>query len=254
MQTTNGVRPRAREIRVRVRDGHLRSPVDYAHDKIAAVLDHAPEPVLFTCIRLTGHGDPAAPRPVVAQVNLDLRGRKVRVCVAAATPHEAVDLLAAKLRRRLERLSPAGWRRRDAEPARPVPYVDRPPDTRKIIRHKSFTARALTIDEAAQQMDLMDYDFHLFTEEGSGQDALVYRAGPTGYRLAQVEPAPEWLSPYTVPLTTSPARAPLLSTKEAVERLNLIGLPFLFYLDGENLRGCVLYRRYDGHYGLITPG
>lgn len=29
--------------------------------------------------------------------------------------------------------------------------------------------------------------------------------------------------------------------------------PFVFYLDRERRRGALLYHRYDGHYGLITP-
>ncbi|MBO1414556.1 sigma 54 modulation/S30EA ribosomal C-terminal domain-containing protein, partial [Streptomyces sp. FH025] len=29
--------------------------------------------------------------------------------------------------------------------------------------------------------------------------------------------------------------------------------PFVFYTDTSTGRGNVLYRRYDGHYGLITP-
>ena len=29
--------------------------------------------------------------------------------------------------------------------------------------------------------------------------------------------------------------------------------PFLFFLDPEQGRGALLYHRYDGHYGLITP-
>jgi len=231
----------------------MHGAVDYARDKVDAVLDHAPEPVLFTCIRLTGHGGPTSRRPVVAQVNLDLRGRKIRVSVVAATPREAVDLLATKLRHRLERLTrPHTWRR-VGKPVRPAPYVERAPDARRIIRYKSFTVPPITIDEAACQMDLMDYDFHLFTEEGSGQDSLVYRAGPTGYRLVQARPAADdRLGPYAVPLTISAVPAARLSTIEAVERLNLIGLPFLFFLDRERSRGSVLYRRYDGHYGLIT--
>ena len=51
----------------------------------------------------------------------------------------------------------------------------------------------------------------------------------------------------------STVATPLLDTTEAVERLRLTGLPFLFYLDGDHASGCVLYHRYDGHYGLIDP-
>jgi hypothetical protein len=37
---------------------------------------------------------------------------------------------------------------------------------------------------------------------------------------------------------------------EALDRIRLAGLPFLFYLGGDRRRGCVLYVRYDG---LIDP-
>ncbi|MGF6887446.1 hypothetical protein ABIA39_005955 [Nocardia sp. GAS34] len=31
------------------------------------------------------------------------------------------------------------------------------------------------------------------------------------------------------------------------------GWPFVFFRDPACHRGCVLYHRYDGHYGLLTP-
>jgi hypothetical protein len=31
----------------------------------------------------------------------------------------------------------------------------------------------------------MDYDVHLFTDAATGEDAVVYRAGPSGLRLAR---------------------------------------------------------------------
>lgn len=102
------------------------------------------------------------------------------------------------------------------------------------------------------EMEDMDYDFHLFTELGSEQDSVLYRT-PDGYRMAQIDPHPEELAEHFVPVTVSERPTPVLTTAEAAERLGTLGLPFLFYLDGERGRGAVLYRRYDGHYGLITP-
>ena len=32
-----------------------------------------------------------------------------------------------------------------------------------------------------------------------------------------------------------------------------LGFPFLFFIDAAPGRASVLYHRYDGHYGLITP-
>jgi hypothetical protein len=51
----------------------------------------------------------------------------------------------------------------------------------------------------------------------------------------------------------STQNAPQLSAAEAIDRLNLSGQPFLLYADAATGRGRVLYRRYDGHYGLIQP-
>jgi Sigma 54 modulation/S30EA ribosomal protein C terminus len=39
--------------------------------------------------------------------------------------------------------------------------------------------------EAVAVMDAMDYDVHLFTDAETGEDAVVYRAGPAGLRLAR---------------------------------------------------------------------
>ena len=83
---------------------------------------------------------------------------------------------------------------------------------------------------------------------------VLYRGGPTGYRLALVAPAPaDQLSPFELPVTISPQPAPCLTDEEAAERLGLLGLPFLFFIDAAEGRASVLYHRYDGHYGLITP-
>jgi hypothetical protein len=51
----------------------------------------------------------------------------------------------------------------------------------------------------------------------------------------------------------SPVPAPCLAVSEAIERLELAGQPFVFFIDPDTERGTVLYHRYDGHYGLITP-
>jgi hypothetical protein len=103
-------------------------------------------------------------------------------------------------------------------------------------------------------MDLLDYDFHLFTEQGTGTAAVLYRTGTTGHRLALVAPAlADELSPYALPVDISRHPVPCLTEEEAANRLSLLGQPFLFFIDAAQGRAGVLYHRYDGHYGLITP-
>jgi hypothetical protein len=247
--------------------GQLPGAAEYARDKIGGLGRLTHEPVLYARVKLTRHPDPAVERPVIAQASLDVNGRLVRVQVEDATARDAIDRLESRLRHRLERIAehwearrgkapaagPHEWRHQ-SEPAQRPHYFPRPEDERQIIRRKSFTLAPCTVDEAAVEMDLLDYDFHLFTEKGTGTASVLYRGGPTGYRLAQVKPVPATqLAHFELPVTISPQPSPCLTVEQATERLGLLGLPFLFFIDAAQGRASVLYHRYDGHYGLIAP-
>ena len=243
------------------------SPEDsrYAQTKVAAVSDRIREPVLFARVKLTQSTDPAVRRSASAQANLDVDGRLVRAQVDGETMREAVDRLVNRLRKRLAKLDehwearrggmpqpwPEEWRH-GSEPTHRPAHFPRPADEREVIRHKSYAVPWETPDEAVFEMESMDYDFHLFTDVTTGEDSVVYRADPTGYRLAQLHPRPE-PGPVAASLTVSTVPAPSLSLAEAKQRLDLTDLPFLFFADPATGRGTVLYHRYDGHYGLITP-
>jgi ribosome-associated translation inhibitor RaiA len=247
--------------------GRLPGAGDYARTKIGELGRLTHEPVLHAHVKLGEHGDPAVARRVIAQANLDVNGRPLRAQVEGVTAREAIDRLEARLRRQLERgaehweakrggmprRGPHEWRH-ESEPTHRPEYFPRPESDRRVMRHKSYSVPTCTVDEAALQMQELDYDFHLFTEEGTRQESMLYREGPTGYRLAQVIPAAaEALAPFQIPLTISPQPAPRANIDQAIERIGLLGLPFLFFVDTAHDRGSVLYHRYDGHYGLITP-
>lgn len=237
-----------------------------ARRKVEALVQYANEPVLHARVRLTRSHDPAIERAVIAQGNVDLNGRLVRAQVAAPTAHEAVELLAKRLRRRLDRMArhwearrgsmpnsaPHEWRHA-SEPMQRPGYYPRPEAERQVVRHKTFAPTRVTPDEAAFGMDLLDYDFYLFTDAQTGQDCVIYRAEPTGYRLAQAAGGQARIERWGVPLTVSTRPAPSLTLAEAKRRLDATGVPFLFFAEPISGRGRVLYRRYDGHYGLIRP-
>jgi ribosome-associated translation inhibitor RaiA len=257
---------RIADVELVERGGVPAAALHRAEAKITAVARYTDEPILRVRVRLTAAPDPAVADRVRAQANLNVNGRLVRAQVAAPTPDQAISRLQRRLRRRLSGMArgwearrgrqpaarAAGWRH-GSRPSRRPAYYPRPAEQRQVVRHKTFEFARASVDEAALDLDLLDYDFHLFTEEGTGADSVLYRAGATGYRLAQVRPDPGRVPPAVVPLTVSDQPAPRLRLSEAVARLNLSGQPFLFYADPATGRGRVLYRRYDGHYGLITP-
>jgi ribosome-associated translation inhibitor RaiA len=238
---------------------------EYAQTRIAGLAERAHEPIEFGRARLTQSGDPANERPAEVQANLDLNGRVVRAHVAAATMTEAIELAQERLAHQLDHLArrhPST--RRDAsaknepehewwhghEPTQRPSYYPRPAEERRIVREKSFALEPETREDAAADMDLLDYDFYLFSDADTGMESVIYRAGNTGYRLASAAPPPKHPSDR---VTVSPQPGQRLSVAEARDRLELAGWPFVFFVDNGDGQASVLYHRYDGHYGLLKP-
>ncbi|HEX8859336.1 MAG TPA: HPF/RaiA family ribosome-associated protein [Actinomycetes bacterium] len=77
----------------------------YARHKIGQLAKLAPGPVLSAEVKFDQAPDPAVQRPALVQATLDVNGRLVRAKVAARRFDEAIDLLEARLRHRLEHLA-----------------------------------------------------------------------------------------------------------------------------------------------------
>ncbi|WP_067697489.1 sigma 54 modulation/S30EA ribosomal C-terminal domain-containing protein [Nocardia jejuensis] len=127
------------------------------------------------------------------------------------------------------------------ELSRPWPDPSRPnlavvTEPRPIVRRKDCRLQVMTSVVAAQVLDAMDYDAHLFVDAETGTDAVVCWTGPLGVRTVRRHRDP----------------VPTLLDDEAGARLCLSGLPYLFYTDPDSRRGRLLYRRFDGDLSLVT--
>jgi ribosome-associated translation inhibitor RaiA len=225
--------------------------VRYAQHSVAHVIELIDEPRVLARVKLTAADDPARELPAMAEALLEMDGKTVRAHVAGHTMSETVDLLADRLRRQVGarthrrlavRRRSAGGHRPAAKPTGDLPthprvYCPRPVGARQIVRHKSYDLRPLTPAQAQEEMLRLDYDFHLFTDALSGEDSIVFRRPAGGSAVRSL---------------TSPHPAPAMDESEAAARLDLINGRFLFYRDADSGRAAVMYRRYDGHYGVIT--
>ncbi|WP_042421515.1 sigma 54 modulation/S30EA ribosomal C-terminal domain-containing protein [Streptacidiphilus anmyonensis] len=212
------------------------------------------------------HGEEA--EQTLCQVDAEVDGRRVRVQRLAADARLAGDRLVEGLRQRIAEVSlewrPRPWTERaDApeelpaatrEEARPATagWAERAGRAMMpaIARIKEPLLVWCAPEVAVRTLDAMDYQAHLFTDPSTEQDSVVYRAGPTGYRLAST--APESAPRYNPSLLTlCPRPAPRLTDHEAVERCEQSELSALFYADPDSGRGRLLYRRFDGRFGLV---
>jgi ribosome-associated translation inhibitor RaiA len=238
---------------------------EYVEAKISHLPGLVGAPVLFARVVLTQHEDPARERPASAKGEVDVNGRVVQAHVAAATMHEAIDLLDARLRERIERFAhrqqskhrrgrspdPSQWHHGDRETSRPA-YFPRPIEEREVVRTKTYAVDAMTPDEAAFDLEMLDHDFYLFVNLETGEDNVIARAGDAGFVLSEPSASCS-LTDTAAPIAHLDHRPPVAATAEAVDLLELGGLRHLFFLDPDDGRGRVLYHRYDGHYGLIEP-
>ncbi|MCZ2527758.1 sigma 54 modulation/S30EA ribosomal C-terminal domain-containing protein [Streptomyces sp. HB2AG] len=241
---------RAEAVGTPVREGLTATVGTWLGECIARLAAGAQASVAAVRIRLT----PAAgPAPLVAQVNAEISGRRIRVQVAAPHLNALLDRLAGRLAKCFAQASrgwsPRPWPDPEGAAVRAVPQV-LPGVEPRIVRVKAPQLVWCSPAVAAMTMDAMDYDVHLFTDPDTERDAVVYRVGPTGYRVARtVAAGPPQRS--GVPLTLSAHGVPRLDEAQAVERLRRTESPFLFFARPGSDRGRVLYRRFDGHYGLI---
>lgn len=190
--------------------------------------------------------------PMLVQVNLRVLGTPTRI--QTMVPGKGVVLPAVdRLDKQISRLSGPWQPWTLPDPTRSALAA---PGEGAVARRKPYSLATADVRVAVASMDAMDYDVHLFTDAETGEDAIVYRAARSGLRLARQRhqhlprlPNP----PRALPLTVPPSPPPALPEAEAVKRLCEHGLPFLFFTDLADGRGHLLYRRYDGDLGLISP-
>jgi ribosome-associated translation inhibitor RaiA len=235
-----------------------------AMKRVGSVIELVGAPILFVRVRLS-QAAPQRSRPALAQATLDLNGDLIRAQVAADTMTEAIDLLADRLRdqiqhraerRRARRATgriaqPGEWRRGDLRNSRSL-FAERPVDERELVRRKTFAIDPATPDEAAADMEQLDYDFWLFRDLASDAEAVLEHVDGS-YRLQRARPVGAEAGPLAIDLTVVEQPPPTATLVEAIAQLEDGGQRFVFFVDAETGRGSVVYRRFDGNYGSLSP-
>jgi ribosomal subunit interface protein len=243
--TTHGVVPEAAK--------------QYATDKITALARFTRKPILFAQVRLTLEPNPARERPAIVEATLDVNGQAVRGHLAGHDFFEAIDLLDGRLRRQLDRHESRQLNRIHESngdlAAPPLEYAERAVEDREVVRHKTFAMSPIRCDEAAFDLDMLGHSFYLYVDLNTGADSVIYHSEEDGHlELMQASDGPvEVPQPCAADVRAGRTRPPELTLFDAEERLDAAHEPFVFFVNTETGRGNVVYRRLDGHYGLITP-
>lgn len=224
--------------------------VDEADEAIAALLTRSGKDVSDVRVRIAGAN--CSNGPGLVQINLTVGEIPTRVQVSGRSISDAIEAATQRMEWKLRLLVPvvsselAAWPDRHRRPfAIALPG--------QITRLKSVPLVTITPAAASTALVAMDYNAHLFTDKEHGEDAIVYRGGPSGLRLSRqrsMRPPTDQTMPAII---VHPQRSPTMTSEEAVDWLVGHHLPHVFFTEHTSGRGALLYRRYDGNLTLVTP-
>ena len=255
------------EVDVTARGEVPESAREYAVERIGRLEQVVESPGMRARVVLNQEANPRIERPARAEGEISLNGPVVRASVADIDASAAINQLATRLERQLRRFvdrraergrrpaerEPGEWRHGDLGSNRPERFR-RDPAEREIVRRKTFATRPLSVADAADEMELLDHDFYLFTEAESGLEAVCYHRddgrlgviGPRGIGWEGSEDADGIVREET---RVSGATA----LQDAIAEMGELNHRFMYFINDAQDRGNVIYLRYDGHYGLIEP-
>jgi len=229
----------------------------HATGKVRDLCELGHEPVLSAVVKLRLRESSSDSLAAIAEATLDLNGVPIRAHASGDTIMEAIDRLDERLGRRLRRhRKRLESRRRDHEPE-PVAshpgFTSIPSDEREVVRHKSLAMHPMTVEEAADEMDLLDHGFYLYLDADHDIDRVVYHNGDGAIHVVPTIDGEDLPGDTRPPIHPAPLVLNHLPLLDAELLLDEGDEPFVFFAEPDTGRGQVLYRRFDGHYGLISP-
>ena len=137
------------------------------------------------------------PNKEICEVTMEGHGHHIRTKVSAPDGFTAIDLAVDKLERQLRKLKTKVQKRNKArikpeidEGLVPESLIHTDDDVEpmySIVKTKRFGVTEMAPDEAALQMDLLNHDFYVFRNSGTGLGAVVYRREDGDIGLIDVE-------------------------------------------------------------------
>ena len=175
---------------------------DYTQTKLERATSHFGDAVREADVHLSVARNPRVPQQT-AEVTVFANGTVIRAQERSENLYASIDLAAGKLARQLRR-----WKERHSDhhhshghSASTTPSTDAISDDSQVdgsllegkqaglpdpgVRRKYFAMPPMNLNEARQQLDVIDHDFYLFRERDSGELQVIYRRNHGGYGVIQ---------------------------------------------------------------------
>ncbi|HEY9906184.1 MAG TPA: ribosome-associated translation inhibitor RaiA [Thermosynechococcaceae cyanobacterium] len=168
---------------------------EYVTQKIEKAVSHFQNLTIEVDVTLSVARNPRINSKQIAEVTIYLNGAVVRAEESSESLYASLDLVADKVSRKLRKYkekrqaqSQAPVKTADALSDQPVADLlhDRAPELPpQVLRTKYFAMPPMTVQEALEQLELVDHDFYMFLNSETQEINVVYERNHGGYGVIQ---------------------------------------------------------------------
>ncbi|MBD2259071.1 ribosome-associated translation inhibitor RaiA [Pseudanabaena sp. FACHB-2040] len=172
---------------------------DYVEQKISKAVSHFKHLTNEVDVHLSVARNPRISPKQSAEVTLYVDGAVVRAEESSENLYASIDLVADKISRQLRKYkekrqdkkhpaakpNDAFIRQIAASDVSAVLESREPELPSEVVRSKYFAMPPMTVEEALEQLELVDHDFYMFLNSDSGEINVIYERNHGGYGLIQ---------------------------------------------------------------------
>lgn len=170
---------------------------EYVHQKVEKAVNHFQQLTTEVDVHLSVARNPRINPKQTAEVTIYANGTVIRAQESSENLYASIDLVADKIARQLRKYKEK--RQAQVHKAKTTPEVveqepmvedligDRAPELPKdVVRSKYFAMPPMTLEEALEQLQLIDHDFYMFRNAETEEINVIYkRYHHGGYGLIQ---------------------------------------------------------------------
>lgn len=170
---------------------------EYVHQKIEKAVNHFQSLTTEVDVHLSVARNPRINPKQTAEVTIYANGTVVRAEESSENLYASIDLVANKIARQLRKYKEKRHEKTHA-PIKTAEVIEQQPVApslideerapslpSEVVRTKYFAMPPMTLEEALEQLELVDHDFYMFRNLETGEINVIYERNHGGYGVIQ---------------------------------------------------------------------
>jgi putative sigma-54 modulation protein len=166
---------------------------EYVSQKIDKAVSHYQAITQEVDVHLSVARNPRISDRQAAEVTIYANGAVIRAEEKSDNLYASIDLVADKIARKLRKFKERKTSRTPEKTSIAVENIALPLPTNgkapalppPVIRNKFFSMPPMAVEEALEQLELVDHDFFVFRNKATGEINVIYERNHGGYGLIQ---------------------------------------------------------------------